>query len=116
MCATYNRVYTAVCNNAVSPGNQFFEDAGSGGSAIYDEFGRAIASARSEHEQLVSAVIPIKQYRATHRLPEFAWELYRPVYEQYVPRYPPSNFSKVGLPEDLQDAHRQLSDPANVNW
>ncbi|MBK6599673.1 MAG: hypothetical protein IPG25_18035 [Proteobacteria bacterium] len=61
-------------------------------------------------------MIPIKQYRATHRLPEFAWELYRPVYEQYVPRYPPSNFSKVGLPEDLQDAHRQLSDPANVNW
>jgi len=116
MCATYNRVYTAVCNNAVSPGNQFFEDAGSGGSAIYDEFGRQIASARSEHEQLVSAVIPIKQYRANHRQPQFAWDLYRPVLDQYVPRYPPSNFSTVGLPTDLQEAYRQLNDPKNVNW
>lgn len=116
MCATYNRVYTAICNNAVSPGSVFFEDAGSGGSAIYDEFGRTMASARSEHEQLVSAVIPIKQYRANHTIPEVAWALYEPVYGKYRPRFPPSNFSRVGLPPTLQDAHKQLTDPKNTNW
>jgi predicted amidohydrolase len=115
MCSIYNRVYTAICNNAVSPGSIFLEDAGGGGSAVYNENGRVIAQARSEHEQIVTATIPIKQFRATHRQPEFAWELYRPVLDQYLPKYPPSKFSKQ-LPATLQDAHKVLNDPANRNW
>lgn len=114
-CAAYNRVYVAVCNNAVSPGNTFFEDAGGGGSAIYDESGTAIAEARSEHEQLVAATIPIRAYRARHRLPEISWPLYQPVIDQYVPKYPPSTLTKY-LPTDLKDAARYLNDPKNVNW
>jgi predicted amidohydrolase len=114
-CAAYNRVYTAICNNSVSPGNRFFEDAGGGGSAIYDDFGSIVAKADSEHEQLVGGTIPIKAYRARHRQPEFAWELYRPVFEKYVPRYPSSKLTKY-LPADLRDASRYLSDPKNQNW
>jgi predicted amidohydrolase len=113
--AAYNRVYAAVCNNAVSPGNRFFEDAGSGGSAIYDPFGNIIAEARSEHEQLVAANIPLRAYRAGHRLPEYAWPLYAPVMQKYQPKFPPSKFTRY-LPADLKDSARYLRDPANTNW
>lgn len=33
------------------------------------------AMARDEFEQLVAADIPIKAFRATHKPPDFAWEL-----------------------------------------
>jgi len=114
-CAAYNRVWTAVCNNSVSPGNTFFEDAGGGGTAIYDPFGRTAAIADSEHEQLVGTTIPIRQFRATHRLPEYAWPIYAPVMDKYVGKYPPSMFTKY-LPTDLKDAARYLRDPNNTNW
>ncbi|MCS6948459.1 MAG: hypothetical protein NZM12_12670, partial [Steroidobacteraceae bacterium] len=114
-CSAYNRVYTAICNNAVSPGNRFFEEAGGGGSAIYGPMGEELAKAENEHEQLVSAVIPIKQYREFHRQPEFAWPLYAPVYEKYRPRFPPSKLSRE-LPADLKEAARILRDPKNTNW
>ena len=114
-CAAYNQVYAAVCNNAVSPGNNFFEDAGGGGSAIYAPSGTPIAVAASEHEQLVAGTIPIRDYRARHRLPEYAWPLYQPVMELYQPKYPPSKLSKY-LPKDLKDSARYLRDKSNVNW
>jgi predicted amidohydrolase len=114
-CAAYNSVYAAVCNNSVSPGNRFFEDAGGGGSAVYSPQGQTLASAHSEHEQLVTATIPIKAYRERHRLPEYAWPLYAPVMDKYRPKYPPSRLSSY-LPTDLKDAARHLRDPKNVNW
>ncbi len=116
MNSVYHRVYTAVCNNAVSPGNQFFEEpGGAGGSAIYDPNGTAIAMARNEFEQLVAAKIPIKSFRAGHKLPDFAWDLYAPVYSQYVRKYPPNKFADK-LPADLREAGEWLNDPKNVNW
>ncbi len=116
MNSVYHRVYTAVCNNAVSPGNQFFEEpGGAGGSAIYDPSGTAIAMARNEFEQLVAANIPIKSFRASHKLPDFAWDLYAPVYSQYVRKYPPNKFANK-LPADLREAGEWLNDPRNVNW
>ena len=116
MNSVYHRVYTAVCNNAVSPGNQFFEEpGGAGGSAIYDPNGTAIAMARNEFEQLVAANIPIKSFRAGHKLPDFAWDLYAPVYSQHVWKYPPNKFANT-LPADLREAGQWLNDPKNVNW
>ena len=116
MNSVYHRVYTAVCNNAVSPGNQFFEEpGGAGGSAIYDPNGVAVAIARNEFEQLVAANIPIKSFRASHKLPDFAWDLYAPVYSQYVRKYPSNKFANK-LPADLREAGEWLNDPKNVNW
>jgi predicted amidohydrolase len=116
MNSVYHRVYTAVCNNAVSPGNQFFEEpGGAGGSAIYDPNGTPIAMARNEFEQLVAANIPIRSFRAGHKLPDFAWDLYAPVYSQYVRKYPPNKFANK-LPADLREAGEWLNDPKNVNW
>lgn len=113
--AGYHRVWVAVCNNAVSPGNKFFEDAGSGGSAIYNEVGGVAAIATSGFEQLVATTMPIKEYRERHRQPDLAWPLYSPVYEKYVGRFKPSTLSKY-LPPDLKDAARYLRDPKNTNW
>lgn len=109
--ALYNGAYTAVCNNAVSPDNgYFFEDAGgSGGSAIYDPMGEMIAEANSPMETLVSARIPIAQFRARRRQPNVHSELFMHEYEAYRGRYPDSLLSKY-LPSDGADALRYLRD------
>jgi len=103
-------VYTAVCNNAVSPDNPgFFDDAGSGGSAIYDARGKVMAEARSAFEQAVVARIPMESYRARNRQPTMHPELYRPVFNAYVSPYEPNLFADY-QPSDLQDAKRYLGD------
>jgi len=107
--ALYNGVYTAVCNNAVSPGSLFFEDTGAGGSAIYGAGGETLDMARSPNETLVMARIPIAQFRARHRQPILHKELYMAEYEQYVPPYPPNLFQNY-QPTDLHDAGRYLRD------
>lgn len=105
----YNGVYTAICNNAISRGGPFFEDVGAGGSAVYGPDGEAIAAATSPNETLVSARIPIAQFRARHRQPIIHKELYLREFEQYVPRYGPNLFQDH-LTDDLQDAARYLKD------
>jgi len=112
--AYYNKVYCAICSNSVSPGvSRVFEDAGSGGSTIYGPRGEVLATARSPHEQAVEAAIPIAAFRARHRIPDFSWPLYKPVYDQYVQQYPASKFTK-NLPASLQDAAKYLR--PDRNW
>lgn len=112
--AYYNRVYCAVCNNAVSPGiPRIFEDAGSGGSTIHGPRGEILATARSAHEQAVEAVIPIAAFRARHTIPDFQWPLYQPVYDQYRQQYPPGKFT-TSLPATLEEAARVLR--PDRNW
>ena len=105
----YNRVYTAVCNNSISPGSPFFEDSNAGGSAIYGPGGETLDIARSPNETLVTTRIPIAQFRARHRQPILHKELYLKAYEQYVPRYGPNLFTDY-QPSDLKDAGRYLRD------
>ena len=108
--ALYNQVYTAVANNAASPGNGlYFEDAGGGGSAIYGPDGELIASAPTAFETNVTARIPIRDFRARHRQPLVHSELVMPVYEAYRSRYAPGLFSKY-QPKDLKDSARYLAD------
>lgn len=101
--ALYNRVYTAVCNNAISPGSPFFEDTGAGGSAIYGPDGAPMAEAKGQNETLVMTRIPIAQFRKTHQQPTLHKELYMPEYEQYVPPYSPNLFQDY-QPSSLKDA------------
>jgi predicted amidohydrolase len=107
----YNSVYTAVSNNAVSPHNPgFMEGVGMvGGSSIYGPRGELLDEASSEHETLVSARIPIADFRARHRQPIVHMSLYRDVFEAYAERYPPNLFAEY-LPTDGQDAARFLRD------
>jgi predicted amidohydrolase len=106
----YNGVYTAVCNNAASPGNGlYFEDAGGGGSAIYGPRGEELDAAPTAFETLVTARIPIKEFRARHRQPNIHTDLYLKEYETYRSRHAPNLFSSY-LPTDGQDAKRFLAD------
>jgi predicted amidohydrolase len=115
-CAMYNGVYAAICNNAISPGNRgIWENAGGGGSAVYDPRGEVMARAESGAEQEVDATIPIGSYRARHKLPEISWPMYAPVYARYVNNYPPGQYTRY-LPPTLQDAAKYLRDPKNRNW
>lgn len=109
----YNQVYTAVCNNAVSPDNPgFLAGGGSGGSAIYGPDGKLIDEADEDgSEQIVQARVPISEYRARHRQPTVHMELYRDIYDAYQNRYPPNLFSAY-QPTDGQDAARYLKDKA----
>lgn len=108
----YNGIYTAIVNNAVSPDNPgFLPDGNSGGSAIYDPNGKLIKEANSVHESSVTATIPIAEFRANHYPPLVHMELYRPIFDKYVNRYPPNLFADY-QPKDTTDAARYLADKA----
>lgn len=108
----YNGVYTAIANNAASPGNGlYFEDAGGGGSGLYGPDGEAVSLAPTAFETCVSARIPIGDFRARHRQPIVHTELVLPVYEAYRSRYGPNLFSQY-QPQDINDAGRYLKDKA----
>ncbi|WP_176593938.1 nitrilase-related carbon-nitrogen hydrolase [Sphingobium sp. EM0848] len=105
----YNSVYTAVSNNAISPGSPFFEDTNAGGSAIYGPDGEVMAIAKSPNETMVTAHISIGAFRARHRQPTIHPQLYMDVFNGYTPRFPPNLFDNY-LPSDLKDAGRYLRD------
>ncbi len=108
--ASYNQMYTAICNNAISPGAielGVLEDAGGGKSAIYGARGEVLAEANSAFEQEITANIPLAQYRRTHRQPAVAWDLYKPVYDKYVGQYPPSHYTK-SPPDSLTEAKKAM--------
>ena len=107
----YNSVYTAIVNNAVSPGNPGFlpDNGGAGGSAIYGPGGDLIGEANSEHETIVTANIPMASFRQRHRIPYVHMDLYRPVFDAYRNRFPPNLFDDY-LPTDVRDAARFLAD------
>jgi predicted amidohydrolase len=105
----YNGVYTAVANNAISPGSPFFEDTNAGNSAIYGPDGEALAIAKSPNETLVQSRIPIGSFRVRHRQPTIHPQLYMDVLNGYTPRFPPNLFADY-QPTDLKDAGRYLRD------
>ncbi len=106
----YNSVYTAIANNAASPGNGlYFEDAGGGGTGLYGPDGKAMSLAPTAFETCVTGRIPIKEFRARHRQPIVHTELVMPVFDAYRSKYPPSLFSSY-QPKDIQDAGRYLKD------
>lgn len=108
--ARYNEMYTAIVNNAISPNNPgSFEDVASGGTALYGPNGEIVAKATSPNETGVIATIPIKQFRATRRVPNIHVSLYRDLYQQYVEAYPPNLFSEY-QPTDGFDSARYLKD------
>lgn len=109
-CALYNGVYSSIVNNSISPDNgPFFDDPGSGGTALYGPNGETVAMASSLHEQLVVGRIPIAELRARKRQPVVHMELYRDIYDGYQSKYAPNLWSQY-LPESLEDAARYVRD------
>ncbi|MBP6797458.1 MAG: hypothetical protein KA124_05130 [Luteimonas sp.] len=109
-CAMYNGVYSSIVNNSISPDNgPFFDDPGSGGTAIYGPSGTVVAEASSKHEQLVAGRIPIAELRARKRQPVVHMEMYRDIFDRYQSRYAPNLWSEY-VPESLEDAARYIRD------
>jgi predicted amidohydrolase len=106
----YNGTYTAVVNNSISPDNgPFFDDPGSGGTALYGPDGKMLIEASSKNEQMVQARIDIAALRARKRQPSIHMSLYNDVFEKYKERYAPNLFSEY-QPTSLEDAGRFLKD------
>lgn len=107
--AYYNNVYVALANNAVSPDNPgFFDDAGSGGSIIYGPDGQAIGRNDTKFETLITARIPIADFRVRHTQPIVHKELFMPVFERYQNAYGPNLFTAY-QPESLEDSKKYLT-------
>ncbi len=110
----FNRIYTVIPNNAISPGNHGFPEAsGAGGTAIYGPGGRVLAKAQTENEEFVTATIPIGEFRKTHVIPEIPMAMLLSVYSQYAPRYSP-NLQERYIPVDFADASRYFA--SKRNW
>lgn len=110
MTARMNRNYCIGVGNSVTPNNiGFAEAAGAedGGTGIYDPRGKALAMSSNHHEDIVSARIPIGDFRKTRRMPEYPMALLLPVFQQYEPVFEPNAFSSY-LPKDYKDSGRYV--------
>ncbi|MFO0451364.1 MAG: nitrilase-related carbon-nitrogen hydrolase [Pseudomonadota bacterium] len=112
--AIYNNMYSCVVNNAVSRDNPgfFASDDNFGGSCIYDPQGRLIAQAGPDNEeQEVVGRLPMAELRRRKRQPVVHMELWKPMFDRYVGRYP-ANLFKDTMPANGQEAFAYLRDKA----
>ncbi len=104
--ARASRVYTVGVGNSVSPGNiGFTEAAGSKdeGTVVCDPRGTPLARSSNHHEDVVSARVPIADFRKTRRFPEMPMALMLPVFQQYQPVFQPNAFLEY-LPQTYNEA------------
>lgn len=93
--ARTNRIYTMGVGNAVSPDNLGFPEASGArdeGTVIVDPSGKPLASTANHHEDIVTARIPIANFRQTRRFPEVPMALMMPVFAAYEPIFKPNAF------------------------
>jgi predicted amidohydrolase len=105
--ARNNRLYTLGVGNAVSPNNIGFpESSGTRdeGTVIVDPRGTVLAETDNHHEDIITARIPIADYRKTRRVQELPMALLLPVLQQYQPTFQPNAFLGDKLPETYQEA------------
>ncbi len=93
--ARTNRIYTVGVGNAVSPDNLGFPEASGArdeGTVIVDPAGKPLASTDNHHEDIITARIPIGNFRKTRRFPEVPMALMMPVFAAYEPVFKPNAF------------------------
>ena len=107
-----NRMWGIFVNQSMYMSDDKFHDGASGGSAIFDDMGKMVAEVNSNHETLISTNIPLAEYRKSHSVPIFRKELYQKIWEEYVGKYPPNQYSKDGRPKDKIDQIQRLKNIA----
>ncbi|MBU3672508.1 MAG: hypothetical protein FGM43_08130 [Sinobacteraceae bacterium] len=104
--ARAGRMYTMGVGNAVSPNNIGFPE-GSGtrdeGTVIVDPRGTVLAKTDNHHEEIITARIPIAEYRRSRRVQELPMAILLPVLQQYDPVFRPNAFLEK-LPATYQEA------------
>jgi len=104
--ARQNRVYTVGVGNSVTMDNLGFAEASGvrgDGSVIVDPAGTALARTANHHEDVISARVPLGDFRRTRRFPEVPIALFLPLLQQYQPRFTPNAFAER-LPETYREA------------
>jgi predicted amidohydrolase len=104
--ARANRLYTLGVGNAVSPNNIGFpESSGTRdeGTVIVDPRGTVLAKTSNHHEDIITARIPIAEFRKTRRVQELPVAILLPVLQQYQPLFQPNAFLEK-LPQTYQEA------------
>ncbi len=104
--ARANRLYTVGVGNAVSPNNiGFLESSGTrdAGTVIVDPRGTVLAKTENHHEDIITARIPIADFRKTRRVQELPVAILLPVLQQYQPLFQPNAFLEK-LPQTYQEA------------
>ena len=97
-----------MANNALLlPEGPYFQDTGAGGSAIYGPDGKVIAKA-DKFETMLTAPIPIAEFRARHLQPDIHWDLVRGVFDGDMSRFAPNLFSEY-QPESHDAAARYVA-------
>jgi predicted amidohydrolase len=98
--ARFHNVYSAM-SNITFPEGSGYERYG-GGSMIVSPGGEVLAEEPSNDEAIISAHIPIADFRAGRRIPRYPLAVVAPVYDQYVDEIPLNHMDrpKDALPED----------------
>ncbi len=114
LMSQHNQLWSVVCNQSISPEHKGFpEYSGAGGTAIFPPRGEA-SSAKSLHEEFVTATIPMASFRASRSIPTgYPVEMLLPVLQGYVPRYGPNGQADY-IPADPADASRHFD--SKRNW
>lgn len=104
--ARATRSYCVGVGNSVSPDNPGFAEATGardGGSVVVDPRGATLAASANHHEDIVSARVPIADFRRTRAPAEYPMALFLPVFQQYEPPVKPNGFLEE-LPNDYVEA------------
>jgi predicted amidohydrolase len=114
MISLYNRIWSVVCNNSISPEQPGFpEFSGAGDTAIFGPNGRVVARARSFNEEFVTTVIPMAEFRRTRVIADVPIEMLMPVYSRFVPRNGP-NAQAGYVPKTSEEASKHFI--SKRNW
>jgi len=100
------RIYTMGVGNSVSPNNIGFPEASGTrdeGTVIVDPRGTVLAETDNHHEDIITARIPIAEFRNTRRVQELPMALLLPILQQYQPLFQPNAFLDK-LPQTYQEA------------
>jgi predicted amidohydrolase len=104
--ARANRLYTVGVGNAVSPDNIGFPEASGtedGGTVIVDPRGSTLAKTDNHHEDIITARIPMADFRKTRRVQELPKALLLSVLQAYDPVFQPNAFAGA-LPATYKEA------------
>lgn len=107
--ARFHNVYSAM-SNITFPEGSGYERYG-GGSLIVSPGGEVLAEEPSNDEAIISAAIPIAEFRDGRRIPRYPLAVVAPVFEQYVDEIPLNHMDlpREELPED-RSAMKELLD------
>lgn len=112
--AAANNFYSTMSNIAFPETDDFR----AGESIIVDPSGRILAKEPSvDQDGIIEAVIPIAAFREGRKIPNFAFEMTRPVLEQYIQEFPLNHLDlpREDLPETGQDMKAMMEAVSRFN-